>query len=230
MDIWTVYRHMSPSGKIYIGITSNVKRRWANKGRYYCTYNSIFKNAIQKYGWDNIIHEVLVSNVGFKTACNIEKDLIAFNKANNISYNITGGGEGTLGRACSEHTKMKMRLSNGGVCRKAIEHSIISPNRKHSENLKLAWKVWKGSHHSSETILKMKQKAKGRDMTKAIKAMVKVRSIPITQFKNGVLIAEFDSIAQASSTLNINKSNISRSIKTGIKAGGFNFKIKEDDI
>lgn len=31
---WTVYRHTSPSGKVYIGITSqNVERRW-NSGWY----------------------------------------------------------------------------------------------------------------------------------------------------------------------------------------------------
>lgn len=30
---WTVYRHTSPSGKVYIGITSqNVERRW-NSGK-----------------------------------------------------------------------------------------------------------------------------------------------------------------------------------------------------
>ena len=35
MDCWTVYRHISPSGKIYIGITSrDPKRRW-NCGKSY---------------------------------------------------------------------------------------------------------------------------------------------------------------------------------------------------
>ena len=32
---WTVYEHISPSGKVYIGITSNIDNRWANKGYYY---------------------------------------------------------------------------------------------------------------------------------------------------------------------------------------------------
>ena len=49
MKNWIVYRHISPSGKVYIGITSNLKNRWRLNGRNYCTYNSIFKNAIEKY-------------------------------------------------------------------------------------------------------------------------------------------------------------------------------------
>ena len=47
---YTVYKHTSPSGKVYIGITSiDVVRRWANGKNY---VNCIcFNRAIQKYGW-----------------------------------------------------------------------------------------------------------------------------------------------------------------------------------
>ena len=54
-----LYRHTSPSGKVYIGITRDVNIRWSNKGYRYLTYNSIFGKAILKYGWDNIKHEIL---------------------------------------------------------------------------------------------------------------------------------------------------------------------------
>lgn len=49
---WTVYMHISPSGKRYIGVTSktNVEDRWRNgKGYQKCPY---FYKAIQKYGWE----------------------------------------------------------------------------------------------------------------------------------------------------------------------------------
>ena len=60
---YTVYRHTSPSGKIYIGITKhlNVKIRWCNGSSYVgCP---IFYKAILKYGWDNIKHEILFNNL-----------------------------------------------------------------------------------------------------------------------------------------------------------------------
>lgn len=38
--IWTVYRHISPSGKVYIGITSKpIEKRW-NKGKGYINCKS----------------------------------------------------------------------------------------------------------------------------------------------------------------------------------------------
>lgn len=38
---WCVYKHTSPSGKVYIGISSNISIRWSRSGFRYTTYNSI---------------------------------------------------------------------------------------------------------------------------------------------------------------------------------------------
>ena len=46
-----IYAHITPSGKIYIGQTNNIKRRWQPSQYKYCSY---FEKAIQKYGWDHI--------------------------------------------------------------------------------------------------------------------------------------------------------------------------------
>lgn len=111
---WCVYKHTSPSGKYYIDITSRSPyRRWGLGSQY--SKKSIFYKAIQKYGWDNIKHEVLISNVGEKTAKNIEKDLIKFAKIKGLSYNITDGGDGTVGlkhTAEFKETKRKSMLGN----------------------------------------------------------------------------------------------------------------------
>lgn len=94
---WIVYEHISPSNKVYIGITCNkdVNKRW----RYGYGYKNckVFQRAIDKYGWNNFKHNIIASNLGERTAKNMEKDLIAFNKAKGTSYNITDGGEGYLG-------------------------------------------------------------------------------------------------------------------------------------
>ena len=45
---WAVYEHISPSGKVYIGITSNIKKRWASNGYYYQLKDTIFARAIKR--------------------------------------------------------------------------------------------------------------------------------------------------------------------------------------
>lgn len=49
-----VYRHQSPSGKNYVGITSQTPEgRWQNGNGY---ISQAFHNAIAKYGWDSFSH------------------------------------------------------------------------------------------------------------------------------------------------------------------------------
>lgn len=60
---WTVYIHISPSNKYYVGITSqkNLNQRWRNGNGY--KKNKYFYRSIVKYGWENIKHEVIASNL-----------------------------------------------------------------------------------------------------------------------------------------------------------------------
>lgn len=93
-DTWCVYRHISPSNKVYIGITSRKPElRWEHKG---CNK---FYNAILKYGWDNIKHEILIDNASKEEACILEQMLISHYKRLGVSYNITDGGEGRMKEA-----------------------------------------------------------------------------------------------------------------------------------
>lgn len=89
-----VYEHISPSGKVYIGQTNNLRKRWYPSNYKGC---EIFYRAIQKYGWDNLIHRVIARKCTKQEADYLEKRLIAFYKAQGISYNITDGGSGLLG-------------------------------------------------------------------------------------------------------------------------------------
>lgn len=110
---WTVYRHISPSGKVYIGITSReVIKRWNNGNNYKMC--SIFQKAILKYGWDNIKHQVLFTNLTERRAKDLEVDLIRHYKNLAISYNITDGGDGMLGVSPNQETRDKISKSNKG--------------------------------------------------------------------------------------------------------------------
>lgn len=95
---WCVYIHTSPSNKYYVGITSQkLNDRWRN-GKGYKS-NDYFTKAINKYGWDNIRHEVVASELTEEEAKNLEIELITKLQSNDRKhgYNITAGGDGTVG-------------------------------------------------------------------------------------------------------------------------------------
>lgn len=91
---YTLYKHTAPSGKVYIGITSqNVMKRWQNGIGY--SQNVYFARAIKKYGWSNIKHEILLENLSKEQACAAEIALIEKHKSYDyrFGYNISRGGE-----------------------------------------------------------------------------------------------------------------------------------------
>lgn len=185
-NLYIIYRHTSPSGKVYIGITSkkNPEHRW-NKGRNYRN-TTYFYNAIKKYGWDNIKHEILFYNVPEDRAKKLEISLIRHYKNLGISYNITEGGEGVLGLKHSEECKKKMseiRMSK-----------YTSEERK--ELSRKAGLCNKGNKYNRKTGFK-------KGYYKGCKK--------VSQYTpEGVLINTFDSVSIASDILNIPKQEIRR--------------------
>ena len=88
--------HISPSNKVYIGIT---KRRCDLRWQHGRGYNQcpFMKHAVEKYGWDNFEHKIILENISKSEAAYTEKYLIAWYKSHNMSYNITNGGDGMRG-------------------------------------------------------------------------------------------------------------------------------------
>lgn len=133
-----VYEHLFPNGKRYIGITSkNPKQRWENGSGYTKLHQSAMYYAINKYGWDNIQHNILLKNLSFEEAKKKEIELIKkyntfVHNENSNGYNMTLGGEGVLGRVVTEEQKDKMRKAKkgktGNLCpnsKKVIADGII---------------------------------------------------------------------------------------------------------
>lgn len=111
---YSVYKHTSPSGKVYIGITSvKVEDRWKN-GKHYkpCV---LFQKAIDKYGWDNLKHEVLYTNINEISAKLIEEDLVYYYMSNNISYNIKPGGDTPVHIEWTEERRQEMSAKLSGI-------------------------------------------------------------------------------------------------------------------
>lgn len=90
---YTVYMHICPNGKRYIGITGRKPQyRW-NNGKNYSA-NEYFTNAINKYNWENIKHIILYQNLTKEEAEQKEIELINYYKSNQkkYGYNIESGG------------------------------------------------------------------------------------------------------------------------------------------
>ena len=141
---YCVYKHTSPSNKVYIGITSMKPiKRW-NNGRGYIQHRSFYR-AIQKYGWENIKHEILFENLSKEEACQKEIELISFYKSNQrgFGYNLSSGGEsGSKGCHHSEEAKRKNAEAHKG---------------------QIPWN--KGKHLSEETKNKLSLIMKGKKMS-----------------------------------------------------------------
>lgn len=94
MPSWTVYAHIAPGGKMYVGMTGI--KPWQRWG-YGHGYKDIprFYNAILEYGWKNIQHEIVASGLTKEEASHMEKLLIEKLDLTNpeFGYNTMIGNE-----------------------------------------------------------------------------------------------------------------------------------------
>ena len=160
-NCWTVYCHTTPSGKRYIGITSQKpEKRWSNGNGY--IKDTPFGKAIEKYGWDNIKHEILDTDLDeFTAKCLEEYYIFSFHTFVGFSepkgYNCTLGGDGCVGYVPTEEHKRKLSESHKGV------HPSDETRRKMSNSQK-GNSSHKGHHHSEETKRRISEKLKGKPL------------------------------------------------------------------
>lgn len=160
---YTIYMHKFPNEKKYIGITCQKPyKRWSDGKGY--PNNKYMTNAILKYGWDNIEHIILYTNLTKEEAEQKEIELIDLFKTNNrkYGYNIQNGGFSN-GKH-SKETRIKISLGNKGkkhTEQAKIKMSIAAKGKKHgpmSEKTKEKQRLSHlGKHHTLEV---KKQRAK----------------------------------------------------------------------
>ncbi len=179
---YVVYRHIFPNGKSYIGITC-VKPyyyRWRG-GSSYSQQPKIY-NAINKYGWENIKHEVLYENLSQTDANSIEQEMIAKYDSVRNGYNVSTGGGGTYGIPCSEDKKQKISIANKGKPSKGREN-LMRYIKEHG-----AWN--RGGHLTPEQYEKIKAERQER-CNKAISAYDPVTLKCVLHFDSCVSAANF---------------------------------------
>lgn len=230
--MYTVYKHTSPSSKVYIGITKlTVEKRWCNGNGYKdCT---LFYNAIKKYGWDNIKHEIVASGLSKDEACKLECELIKKYKVLGASYNCSTGGELTAyGCVRSEEFKRKLSIANKG--KKMSEESkrkmseihkgrtptvtaaVIEARKKQAEKMK-------GRKFTEEHRKNLSKAKKGKRM-----GAENPHSIKVLCITNGVV---YDGIKDAARLLELDASTICKVCKGKLKHyKGYVFKYAGDVI
>lgn len=161
---YKVYKHTFPNGKIYIGITSKVsiEQRWGENGKYY--KGQFVYNAIKKYGWNNIKHEVLFEDLTKDQAEQKEIELIALCESNksNKGYNIQNGGntQGTMAVSTREKISRlrKEYIKNNGSNWKENFQSEDAQKKRKQKLLE----YYKNNVVSAETRQKISKAAKGK--------------------------------------------------------------------
>lgn len=199
---WCVYMHTSPSGKRYVGITSQKPEdRWGSDGSGYLgknpngTYRQpAMAKAVLKYpNWNEWKHEILLSQETKQYAGQEERRLIEYYKCRDkrYGYNISPGGEGA---PLAEESKKKISEANKGrfVGEKSPNYGKPMPDetkQKLSEakkgkycgvdnpnygNHKLAGEnnPFYGKHHTDETKEKLRQANLGKKHTDETKRKI----------------------------------------------------------
>ena len=222
---YTVYKHTSPKGLVYVGITTKKPEyRWSNGNGY--KPNKHFYNAILKYGWDNFKHEIIATGLSKETACKLEQVLIAEYDSTNPAkgYNHSIGGEsGSLGVRYPKEVIQK-RISN------RVYGSSWAKGKKfteeHIEKIRIANT---GKRHTEETKRKLSEIhkgkttwIKGKTMSDEVRAKI---STPILCIETNVV---YFGLMEAERQTGIHHNNISKCAKgERITAGGYHWRYAE---
>lgn len=141
MKKYYVYVHTFPNNKKYVGITSQQPtKRWSN-GKGYKS-NKYMTNAIIKYGWENVKHEIFFNNLTKKEAEQREIELIERFNLNDkkYGYNILKGGDVSNG------------FTDEVLKKKSAIQKKLWENLEYKEHMKM---IHKGKKVSDETKEKM---------------------------------------------------------------------------
>lgn len=202
--MYCVYKHTSPSGKVYFGITSkNPLDRWQNGHGY--KSNPHFWNAIVKYGWDNFQHEILFSELTKEEACQKEADLISEYQSNNFEfgYNRSSGGE-MPNKGCKKTDEQRRKTSQT-----LMNHSVSEATK---EKIRAA--------RQKQTYFGVHPKRMGSDNPKS-------RQVAQCD-ESGNIIAIFETVSQAASAVHACHQSISDCCRGKIKTvKGFIFQYSQ---
>lgn len=236
--MYTVYIHTTPEGKAYVGRTSQQPERRFQNGIGYKTQKR-FWAAISYFGWENIKHEIVKTNLTREEANSLEQSLIEKLKANDpeYGYNVQIGGECTnkgLKWEYDRSVKMPQLFKQGQIpWNKGVKYT--------EEMCKKLSEVsgWKGKKQPKEMVMRRIEKTRlsnlGRHNSEEARQRMsdarKDKKAVVQYSKSGEFMSLFDSLCEAEKVTGIQKNHISRCCRgIQITAGGYLWKFKKEDI
>lgn len=159
MKGYIVYRHIAPNNKMYVGVTKlKPERRWKNGNGY--AHNQYFSYAIQKYGWDNLKHEILLEGLTKRQAECAERLFIGYWNLTNSDFGYNCEHGGSLGKDVSLETRNKMSVSHVGKTH--TEESKVKMSLNHVD-VRGKNNPMYGKHHSESTKAKISNATCGKN-------------------------------------------------------------------
>lgn len=208
-NVYIVYKHISPTGREYVGMTRNIKKRWEGNGCSY-TKNSEFRNDIMKYGWDNFQHLIIKDGLSLSEASKLEDDLIVDAMNRGVAYNIARGGIGgshpawNKGIPLNEEQKTKLAAANKGKkLSDETKRKIGEASRNHIVSEETKRKIGdknRGKKHSKEHMEKWVESNRWRFCKIEIK-------------KDGITIGVYKSKREAARDTGLSRGFIDGAIK-----------------
>lgn len=221
-----IYLYTSPSGKFYVGQTTNQELRrekWFNISSPYTSldWNSKVDKARVKYGPESFTYTVLFQKeYPNKSLAKLELNIleayyISLYDSYKTGYNSTIGGDSASGpRKHSEETKMKMRLAHlGKIVSKETREKLskaltgIKRTEEFKEKSRLSHK---GQKRTKESIRKQKQ--------------AQCKKVAMLNLE-GAIIMVFNSVNQAAAFVDRTAGSISLACKRGSVSAGYKWAL-----
>jgi len=208
---YTVYKHTSPSGKVYIGITKRrpSKRYDSGRGYSHCPH---MKAAITKYGWANFTHEILADGLTQLEAEIEEVSYIGAYHSNlpEYGYNVTSGGEHATEMTDAGRQRLQERMLGDN-----------NPSRKYGSPML-------GKKHTNESKAKMSKSASKRHTPMTEQTRLAIRAGHAFEMKPVVCVETgkvFGGIHEAAEVLGLKATRICAVCKGRRKTtGGYHWR------
>lgn len=165
--------HVS-TGREYVGVTSQApEQRWAeHRSRAKARYNRHLYNSLRKHGADAFAFKVIATLPTFDEAKIAERIAIAIRKP---VYNLTVGGEGTVGFKFSPEQLARLSVAHVGLKQtdesrakrsESLKRAYAEGRRKVADGARLALTAWNragaGKRLSAEHCAKLSAAGRGR--------------------------------------------------------------------
>ena len=212
-----VYKATSPSGKSYIGITQQTlqTRKLEHLRRSKSGSTKAFHNAIRKYGEENIKWEVIDKVDTWEKLEEIEMLYIQKFDTYRNGYNMTLGGDGTIGYKYSEEQVEANRKRRKEYFKnpKNIEKQSKANLLAHQRNPNQAKEHSKFQKKRFEDEKEREKVAEGMRKYLSEEERLRIHSIergakPFQVYKDGELIGEWLTQNQCARDLGVNVSHL----------------------